>query len=200
MKICFPKLRPAWRNGVLLLLAGALLLGGGFLAGARRQTGDFAFWKDLALAPAPETCALCGGAPAHGPCLVNLSTGQVGELRVYAPDPEREGALAAAQPSGYFTFHRCAGLTAVIDGSARTCSVTIPPSRAPLEPAHFCRDCRVLLASVARAGYVMADRHDLDSLWAYPLGPGSYSIRDYTVSLQPGAAPGSYDVTVTGHA
>lgn len=48
---------------------------------------DMALWKSLVLTPEPEICALCGyGIPYHAPVLVNLSTGEAGEMCVYDPD------------------------------------------------------------------------------------------------------------------
>ena len=31
-------------------------------------------------APNPKCCAICESIPCHAPCLVNLETGEVGEL------------------------------------------------------------------------------------------------------------------------
>ena len=38
-------------------------------------------------APNPKRCAICDSIPYHAPCLVNLATGEVGELTVYEPHP-----------------------------------------------------------------------------------------------------------------
>ena len=38
-------------------------------------------------APNPKRCAICDSIPYHAPALVNLATGEVGELTVYEPHP-----------------------------------------------------------------------------------------------------------------
>lgn len=41
-------------------------------------------WEAIEELPDPEQCALCSeGRPYQAPCLINLSTGQMGEMRVY---------------------------------------------------------------------------------------------------------------------
>ena len=36
-------------------------------------------------APEPDRCSLCDHIPSHAPCLVNLNTGEVGEIALYEP-------------------------------------------------------------------------------------------------------------------
>ena len=40
-------------------------------------------------APNPKRCAICDSIPYHAPALVNLATGEVGELSVYEPIPSK---------------------------------------------------------------------------------------------------------------
>lgn len=196
-----PKPRKGRRRGLLLLLAGALLFGVGLLCGFLLRGGEVSFWKNLVLTPEPAACAVCGdGDPYHAPCLLNLSTGQLGELRIYAPSPTQAGALAAEQQRGYLTFHRCAGLTAVIDGEAQTCTLTVPPSKAPLDPGPFCRACRAMLAEAAKTGYALLDLYNRTHPRAYPLRTdAAYAIRDYTVFMGEDPVGDGCRVQVSAH-
>lgn len=137
------------------------------------------FWP----APEPEQCALCGGLKTHAPCIVNLATGEVGELEIFQPHRRLVGEIAEDQPGGIFAFLPCAGLRAVQDTNARTCEVEIPESRKGLNSKYFCRDCRKLLSGMK--GYALTDRYHLEEIQVYPIRDGAvYDIRNYTVSIQ----------------
>ena len=41
----------------------------------------------------PERCAICDSIPMHAPALVNMATGEVGELTVYEPHPFQAGEI-----------------------------------------------------------------------------------------------------------
>lgn len=82
----------------------------------------FPMYQDV---PEPETCALCGGFRYHAPCLVRLDTGEVGELRVYDPDPTQQGEISDRQQTGTFSFLHCAGLLGTRDTCSHTSSVDL---------------------------------------------------------------------------
>lgn len=131
----------------------------------------------------PETCALCGGLKCHAPCIVDLATGEVGELEIYAPHPTLVGELAEEQPRGIFAFLPCVGLTAIQDQDAGTCTILLPDVQQKMNPRHFCKACRVHLAGMK--GYALIDLYDLKDIHAYPIEDGAtYSIRGYTVSVK----------------
>lgn len=146
----------------------------------------------------PEQCALCGERMRyHAPCLVDLSTGQVGEMNVYTNHPSRQGEIVPMekQQTGTFSFRSCAGLTAVRDTCTHTCKVTLPGQKGLMNPALFCRGCRLLLAGAGLEGYVIVDLYDLDDVQAYPIQYGV--IRDYEISVKE-QKDGTLDVCVTG--
>ena len=157
-----------------------------------------ALWEAIVDLPDPERCALCGeGRRYQAPCLMNLSTGQMGEMRVYAYGPTEQGKLdpREAQFSGTFHFQSCAGLTAIRDTDFHTCQVFLPEERKLMDPAHFCKGCRLLLAGAGLEGYVILDLYDQDNVQAYPL---RYEIiRDYRVSVS-SRKDGGPEVCVTG--
>lgn len=161
---------------------------------------DMALWKSLVLTPEPEICALCGGGTRyHAPVLVNLSTGETGEMRVYDPDPQRRYELAEEQSTGTFSLLHVAGLTGCRDTCKHTCCVTLPEKDAPMAPALFCRGCRALLAGTAAKGYVLADLYNLSDITAYAIKDGTkHTIRDYDISISTQKETGGLSVNVTG--
>lgn len=159
-----------------------------------------ALWEAMVNLPDPEQCALCGqGMLYHAPCLIKLSTGQMGELKVYTDHPSRQGEIAPAemQQTGTFNFQPCADLMAIRDTCTHTCKVTLPEERELMNPVLFCRECRQLLAEAGLEGYVIVDLHDLNSIQAYPVQrEGIKVIREYRVSVS--SRNGILDVCVTG--
>lgn len=170
----------------------------GFFLGMISAVKELAVWEALVTASEPEVCALCengNGVRYHAPCLVNLTTGAVGELRVYDPDPRRRGEIAAVQQAGTFSLMSCAGAEAVRDTDAHTCRATLPKKGGNMAPGHFCRACRALLAdtakegghalaNVVRSGYILVDLYDLTDIRLYPIREGAdYAVREYEVSV-----------------
>ncbi len=163
---------------------------------------EIAAWQTIFLTPEPDLCALCGygGGPRyHAPCLVNLSTGEVGEMRIYDPDPVRIWEVSEVQQSGTFSLLRCAGVTAVRDTDAHTCTAGLPRRADGLAPEHFCRNCRARIAEVSRQGFILADLYDLTDIRTYALpSEAARSIRDYDVAIRRGQRAGFLSVEVTG--
>lgn len=166
--------------------------------GATNRKAYAALWEAMIDLPDPEQCALCGVERRYqAPCLINLSTGQMGEMQVYTYGPTKQGKVdpREAQCSGTFSFQPCAGLTAIRDTDFHTCQVFLPEERELMNPAHFCKACRLLLAGAGLEGYVIVDLYDLDNIKAYPI---RYDvIRDYRVSVS-NRKDGTRNVCVTG--
>lgn len=161
---------------------------------------DMEFWKSLVLTPDPETCALCGsGILYHPPVLVNLSTGEAGELRVYDPDPRHPYEPAEEQSTGTFSFLHIAGLTGYRNTCNHSCCVTLPETDAPIAPAFFCRACRAMLADTATEGFILADLYNLSDITAYAIKDGAkHTIRDYDISISAQAELGGLSIHVAG--
>lgn len=175
----------------------------GWYAGsnATNRKAYAALWEAMTALPDPEQCALCGeGIPYHAPCLVDLSTGRMGELKVYTEHPSQRGEIAPMemQQTGTFSFQPCAGLSALRNTCNYTCQVTLPEEQGLMNPALFCRKCRQLLTEAGIEGYVIADLHDLDHIRAYPIQNGKAEvIRDYRISVSGGKGT-ALNVRVTG--
>lgn len=134
------------------------------------------------LLPSPAPCAICGtGMVYHAPCLVDVSTGEMGELRIY--DYDMPGQVAREQAAGFTGLSVCAGCLVIRDPQAQTCRAALPYKEGEVDASRFCKRCRKILEEVS-TGYVLLDLLDPESIRAYPVFPGaSYSIRDYAVVI-----------------
>ena len=198
-KFCLKIVKPI---GISISLAAFFVLGV-FLRGIIADR-DMALWKSIVLTPEPEVCALCGsgsGISYHAPVVVNLSTGESGELRVYDPDPYRRNEIAEKQSTGTFSFLYVAGIMGYRDTCDHSSHVTLPKDRewTRIYPALFCHDCRALLADTATEGYVLADLYDLSDITTYSIKDGAkYTIRDYDISISAQEEPDGLSIHVTG--
>ena len=161
------------------------------------------FWKTIATTPEPERCALCGngyGTRYHAPAIVNLSTGELGELQVYDNHCEIAGKLAEDQEMGVFCFGRCADLTIARVAGDHYCHTTLPDELKLLVPDLFCHECRRLLAETTDRGYVLLDMYDLRNIQVFVIEDGAeYTIRDYTVSIYQNDKKTNLSIEVAGH-
>ena len=192
-----------WLSALGIIAAVGIAFSLGWYAGsnATNRKAYAAVWDAILTLPEPERCALCSdGMPYHAPCLINLATGQMGELQVYTPHPSQQGEIAPAemQQTGTFNFQPCAGLVGIRDTCDHTCQVTLPEELDLMNPALYCMECRQLLAGAGLEGYVIVDLHDPTTIQAYPIRKDTNCfIRDYRVSVtsRKGA---SADLCVTG--
>lgn len=184
--------------GIVSVILAVFTLGWHAGTNATNRKAYAALWEAIVDLPDPERCALCGeGRRYQAPCLMNLSTGQMGEMRVYAYGPTEQGKLdpREARFSGTFNFQHCAGLTAIRDTCTHTCEITLPAERELMDPALFCKACRLLLAGAGLEGYVIVDLYDRDHIRAYPIR--GETIRDYRISTD-SRKGGATDLYVTG--
>lgn len=128
-------------------------------------------------APEPEHCAICDSIPYHAPALVNLSTGEVGELAVYEPHPFKAGELWEYQQGGTFSFLTVAGITGYRDTARWEAHISIPMEQNEYEEKYFCRSCRDKLHPFSQTGFVLADMR-------FPSEPVIYFIQGNTEILQ----------------
>ncbi|MBQ7898717.1 MAG: hypothetical protein IJ307_02585 [Bacteroidales bacterium] len=108
-------------------------------------------------APEPEHCAICDSIPYHAPALVNLATGEVGELTVYEPHPFKAGELWEYQQGGTFSFLTVAGVTGYRDTARWEFHISIPIEQNEYEEKYFCKSCREKLQPFSQTGFVLAD-------------------------------------------
>lgn len=180
-----------WVSPVALMVLAipmGLLISFYFYLGGWTEAKETVIWQSLVLEPEPETCALCEERRHYAPSLVNLATGQVGELQI-DDDPEH-GRIGLFFPAGVF---------GVYEGNDRTCTAALPEEMERIDGTYFCRDCRGKLADTATEGYVLADLYDLEHIKAYPIAAGEkYKIREYKVSILQSEETKRITVRLTG--
>ena len=108
-------------------------------------------------APNPKRCAICDSIPYHAPALVNLATGEVGELAVYEPHPFKVAELNPYQQGGTFSFIYVAGLNGYCDTANWETHITIPIDENEYEEKHFCKSCRERIAGRTEKGFLLLD-------------------------------------------
>ena len=165
---------------------------------------DTAFWKIVATTPEPELCVICedgNGIRYQAPVLVNLSTGQSWELEIYDRDPQRPWEVAEEQRWDDWVFRPLDGNATMSWSSEDHTNIAhIGDDLGKLDSAHFCHDCRALLAETATEGYALMDLYDLEKIRAFAIERGAeYTIRNYTVSIYKDKENGGLSVVVTGH-
>ena len=115
------------------------------------------FARAILSAPEPERCAICDSIPMHAPALVNLATGEVGELTVYDPHPFKVAELNEYQQGGTFSFIYVAGLNGYSDTTNWETHITIPIDENEYEEKHFCKSCRERIAGRTEKGFLLLD-------------------------------------------
>ena len=108
-------------------------------------------------APNPKRCAICESIPYHAPALVNLATGEVGELAVYEPHPFKVAELNEYQQGGTFSFIYVAGLNGYSDTANWETHITIPTNENECEEKHFCKSCRERISGHTEKGFLLLD-------------------------------------------
>ena len=151
----------------------------------------------------PDECALCGSGAReryHAPVILNLSTGQKNEMRVYDTDlPNSDLEIAQIQTTGTFSFASCAGLTGRRDTCSHTCTVDVPFETGSMKQSLFCTSCRNLLQDYKKQGYVLVDMYDESKIFIYGISEASeYEIRDYKVTVSEQADQAEFEVEILG--
>ena len=115
-------------------------------------------------------CYLCEGLAYEAPCLVDLATGDVAELKPRA----NEDQLVWTGYSSIMVEQRP-------DGSALA---MIPDNNQEIAWELFCDSCIAALDATARGGYILADLADLNSIRLYTIeAEQSFPLRQYDVSI-----------------
>ena len=111
----------------------------------------------------PERCAICNSIPMHAPALINLATGEVGELAVYDPHPFKVAELNPYQQGGTFSFIYVAGINGYSDTANWETHITIPTNENEYEEKHFCKSCRKLISGHTENGFLLLDLRSPES-------------------------------------
>ena len=136
-------------------------------------------------APEPDRCAICDSIPYHAPALVNLATGEVGELTVYEPHPFKVAELNEYQQGGTFSFIYAAGLNGYSDTANWETHVTTPTNENEYEEKHFCKSCREKIIDCTESGYLLLDLRTPESFSILSMSPNEiYTIRCYEIRTE----------------
>lgn len=145
----------------------------------------------------PRICAICDSIPYHAPCLVNLESGEVGELAVYEPHPFKSGDLNEHQQGETFSFLNVAGAKGYRDGINHKVLITIPANENEYEEKLFCDSCRKLISGHTEYGFLLMDLKMPDNPVLLSLVPGSrQSMRCY--EIQAGQNTNGIEIVVQG--
>lgn len=119
--------------------------------------------------PEPERCSICDSIPIHAPALVNLATGEVGELAVYDPHPFKVAELNEYQQGGTFSFIYAAGINGYSDTANCETHITIPINENEYEEKYFCKACRKLISGHTENGFLLLDLRTPESFSIFSL-------------------------------
>lgn len=130
----------------------------------------------------PELCALCDrGYVCRAPVLLNLATGEIAEMEVYASDLSSPNGIDKTR-TGFASFSHAAGVEVVMD-AGRSASVILPNDLERMDYSIYCQSCRNLLSAAGTRGYVLLDLHDPGVMVAYPTRDGiECVINEYTAT------------------
>ena len=198
-----------WLRWMVILWAGGLFLfcAGLHIGNEMCYKTEVEFWKGMVTIQEPESCAICSnsrGPTFHAPCLLDLSTGNLVELAIYEPSCRYPGELSENQSLDHSVITFTAnGDPMFIDRlkDIQRCVTYLPGEEGePMDPEHYCRNCRAILARAATTGYVLLDLYHLDEIEAYPIEEGAeYNIRIYSVSVTHDIENNYLTVTNIGH-
>lgn len=166
---------------------GCICASFGYILRGWQLQQEITFWQEVATAPEPENCALCAfkeDGIRHAPVLLDLSTGAIGEMRIYKSNESGEVLDdVSTQNGGTFGFVLCAGLTGWRDTATNTLQVTLPEENKLMNASLFCHECRAILENTSSKGYVILDLFDADVIKAYKIEEGTFAIRNYGVVI-----------------
>lgn len=147
---------------------------------------------------APEDCVMCRFR-YHAPCLLELSTGEMGEIRIYAPHFQKAAEIVPEETVGVLAFDYIGEVDLITDTTSETCRFELPGGITLMNRSLFCHSCRERLRGYALAGYVIVDTYEQDNPKVYPIADGvCHEMRCYQVTAE--KTDGVMEVTVVGNA
>lgn len=131
-----------------------------------------------------KNCCLCNSFRYHGPCLIDLKTGEMIELDLYFPHETKVAELADPQPEmGTFSFIGIGD----VKGTKLTDSKTIEldvPTESITNPA-LCKSCRKRLGGLVVGRYVLADLYNSEDRTTIQIKDGlCLDLRCYHITAQ----------------
>ena len=102
--------------------------------------------------------------------MVNLATGEAGELAVYDPHPTKVAEVDEYQQGGTCRFIYAAGLKGYSNTANWETHITIPTNENEYEEKYFCKSCRELISGHAENGVLLLDLREPEEFSILSLG------------------------------
>ena len=152
----------------------------------------------LFLALENKECCLCSSFRYHAPCLVDLKTGEMIELRLYEDHPTLVAELSEEQShNGTFSFIRLNGVSGTKQTGPEKVDLFVP-TEAVLFPA-LCNKCKQQLPFGLASRYVLADLHGMEDKYLIPIVADTVlSLRCYDISMEADAEKDGIAVVILG--
>ena len=145
-----------------------------------------------------QDCSICGYIKCHAPCILNLATGEMGELELYMPHDREVGEIAEEQPGGTFGFISAAGLHGIRQTDPWYIELEIPMVGNEKRISHYCDGCCKRL-EYYQSGFVLLDVYDINNPIIYRIEDGaSYEIRCYKIKISANRENQKYLLCVDG--
>ena len=146
-------------------------------------------------------CVLCSVKNTHCPVLVNVATGETGNLMVYNLHNASPSKLAPVeeQQTGTFSFLSCAGLIGCRDTANELVSINIPIGTSSANRWRFCNACWSLIKQYPDESYLLADLYDPDTPVLMPItADAEYQMRCYKLLIELNEERLEHIITVYG--
>jgi len=145
-----------------------------------------------------QDCSICGHLKCHAPCILNLATGEMGELELYMPHDQQVGEIAEDQSGGTFAFISAAGLQGIKLTDPWYIELEVPMVGNKKRISHYCDNCREHLEDY-QSGFVLLDIYDLNNPIIYRIEDGaSYEMRCYKIEISANQEDQNYLLCVDG--
>ena len=152
----------------------------------------------LFLALESKECCLCSSFRYQAPCLVDVKTGEMIELRLYEDHPTLVAELSEEQShNGTFSFIRLNGVSGTKQTGPEKVDLFVP-TEAVLFPA-LCNKCKQQLPFGLASRYVLADLHGMEDKYLIPIVADTVlSLRCYDISMEADAEKDGIAVVILG--
>lgn len=145
-----------------------------------------------------KECCLCSSFRYHAPCLIDLKTGELIELRLYEDHPTLVAELSEKQShNGTFSFVRLNGVSGTKQTGPERVDLLVT-TEAILFPA-LCKDCRQQLPAGSVNRFALADLHGMEEKHLIPIvADTALSLRCYDITMEADAEKDSIAVIIQG--
>ena len=131
----------------------------------------------------PAECVLCDAFPRHAPCLVDLNSGELCELKIYQPHHTKVAELSDEQYGGYMSLVQFGDISGILLGADRV-ELKAPAKATGMQDSLFCNDCRKMLKDNKCQGYILADLRNPSTPTVWQIKDGtSFSVRCYEIDI-----------------